>query len=260
MPIGTPDTLALLQLAGVTLIAAVVQGAVGFGFTALAVSFFLLILQSSDAVQLLIVINLVISLTLVGKLWQDVNRALWGRLVIGAFFGFPLGLLVFQHASVDQLKIVVGITVITFAILIVVWRRGGESGVEGGAEPALRYRSPSAVGAGALAGGMTTALGMPGPVLVLYLMAVGAGKKATRSISLMFFAVSYGGSLILQTTTVGVSGGVWITAGLLVPVAVVGALLGHVLARHVSEEAFRRVVLALVAVTGAYVLFDTFFS
>ena len=260
MPIGTPDTLALFQLAGVTLVAAVVQGTVGFGFTLLAVSFFLLILQSSDAVQLLIVVNLAISLALIGRLWQDVNRALWLRLVIGAFLGFPLGLVAFQRADVDQLKIVVGITMLTFVTLIVVWRRDTQGGAQGGADPTLLYRTPSAVGVGALAGGMTTALGMPGPVLVLYLTAVGAGKKATRSITLTFFAVSYGASLILQTVTVGVSGGVWIAAALLVPVAVGGALLGHALARHVSEAAFRRVVLTLVALTGAYVLFDTVLS
>jgi hypothetical protein len=39
----------------VTLVAAIVQGTIGFGFTLLAVSFFLLIVQSGDAIQLLIV-------------------------------------------------------------------------------------------------------------------------------------------------------------------------------------------------------------
>ena len=60
----------------------------GFGFTLLAVSFFLLIIQSGDAVQLLIVVNLAISLALISKLWRTVDRALWTRLVAGAFLGF----------------------------------------------------------------------------------------------------------------------------------------------------------------------------
>ncbi|MCH7957838.1 MAG: hypothetical protein IIB63_09820 [Proteobacteria bacterium] len=107
---------------------------------------------------------------------------------------------------------------------------------------------------------MTTALGMPGPAIVLYLTAVGAGKDATRSLSLTFFAVSYGASLILQSVTVGVGRGVWATAALLVPIAAVGALLGHALGKRVSEAAFRRVVLALVASSGAYVLLSTLLS
>ena len=252
IPIGTPDSLALIQLACVTLVAAAVQGALGFGFTLLAVSFFLLIIQSGDAVQLLIVINLAISLALIGRLWRNVNRALWTRLVIGAFLGFPLGLMAFQNADVDQLKVMVAATLLTFVAWTVLQRWSTQHGSD--ATP--RFRTPSAIGVGALAGGMTTALGMPGPALVLYLTAVGVGKEATRSISLTFFVVSYGVALILQAATVGVSTGVWVTAALLVPVAGVGALLGHVLARRVSETLFRRAVLTLVAATGAYVLFD----
>jgi uncharacterized membrane protein YfcA len=247
----------LAQLAGVTLVAAVVHGAVGFGFTLLAVTFFLLILQSGDAVQLLIIINLTVSLALIGRLWRDVNWALLMRLVIGALLGLPLGLMVFQNADVDQLKILAAVTILTFVALAVFGTRPGNAD-GAGARP--RFRTPSAVGVGALAGGMTTALGMPGPAIVLYLTAVGAGKDATRSLTLAFFTVSFGASLILQTATVGVSGGVWITAALLLPIAAVGALVGHALGSRVSESAFRRMVLTLVASSGAYVLFETLFS
>ena len=228
----------------------------GFGFTLLAVSSFLLIIQSNDAVQLLMVINLGISLALIGRLWRRVNRALLIRLVIGAFLGFPLGLMVFQSADVDQLKIMAAVTILVFVAVSVFRTRSAQHE----SDPTLRFGTPSAVGAGTLAGGMTTALGMPGPVLVLYLTASGAGKESTRSISLTFFAVSYGASLILQAATVGVSTGVWITAAVLVPVAAVGAFLGHVLARHISEARFRVAVLTLLAATGAYVLLDTLSS
>ena len=230
------------------------QGALGFGFTLLAVSFFLLIIQSGDAVQLLIVVNLAISLALIGKLWRTVDRALWIRLVAGAFLGFPLGLVAFQNADVDQLKLMVAATVLAF----VVWMALQKGGARQASDATPRFRTASAIGAGALAGGMTTALGMPGPAIVLYLTAVEVGKEATRSITLTFFAVSYGVSLILQAATVGVGRGVWVTAALLVPVAGVGALMGHVLARHISEALFRRIVLGLIAATVAVVLFDVF--
>ncbi len=256
MPIETPDTLALFQLAGVTLVAAVIQGAAGFGFTLLAVTFFLLIIQSGDAVHLLIIINLTISLALIGRLWRDVNRALWIRLVLGALLGLPLGLGVFQNADVNQLKILAAVVILTF-VALAVFRRP-DAADRPGLVP--RFWTPSAVGVGALAGGMTTALGMPGPAIVLYLTALGFGRDATRSLTLSFFAVSYGVSLILQTATVGVSRGVWITAAFLLPVAAVGAPLGHALGSRVSEVAFRRVVLTLVASSGAYVLLDTLLS
>ncbi len=249
----TVDAATLVQLAGVTLVAAVVQGAAGFGFTLLAVLFFLLIIGSGDAVQLLIIINFTISLALIGRLWRNVHRALWTRLVIGALMGLPLGLWTFQNADVDQLKVMAAVTLLAFVALAVLRkpRLGRGSDLE------LHFRTPSAVGVGLVAGGMTAALGMPGPAVVLYLTAVGTRKDATRSITLSFFAVSFGASLILQSTTVGVSVEVWISAGLLVPVAALGALLGHALARRISEAAFRKAVLTLVAATGVYVLLDT---
>ena len=55
LQIDSPGVINLVLLSGVTLLAAVVQGTVGFGFTLLAVSFFLLILQPTAAIQLLIV-------------------------------------------------------------------------------------------------------------------------------------------------------------------------------------------------------------
>ena len=68
------------QLIIVTLFAAIAQGVAGFGFTLLAVSFYLLILRSTDAVQLVILINLAISVVLVARLWHAVPRRLWALL------------------------------------------------------------------------------------------------------------------------------------------------------------------------------------
>lgn len=247
-------SLALLAL--VTLVASVVQGTAGFGFTLLAVSFFLLIIGSADAIPLLIIVNLAISLSLLRTLWRHVERALLSRLVIGSVLGFPLGLGAFQMADVNQLKIGAAGTILIFVAAAVIFRPAESSA----SDPQPRFRTASAVGVGSLAGAMTTALGMPGPVLMLYLAAVGSGKDAVRAMSLTFFVVAYGASLVLQATTVGLNRWVWVTAGLLVPVAVIGALLGHQLAKRVSERAFRAVVLVLIAATGTYVLFDALLS
>ena len=108
----------LVLLSAVTLLSAVVQSTVGFGFTLLAVSFFLLILQSATAIQLLIVLNLVISLWVVGNLWRNVPRALLIKLVAGATVGFPAGLALFNYASVDQLKLVVAAAILVFVPLL----------------------------------------------------------------------------------------------------------------------------------------------
>ncbi len=236
-----------------TLLAAVVQGTVGFGFTLLAVSFFLLILQSATAIQLLIVLNFVISLWVVRNVWHNVPRDLWLRLVAGAMVGFPAGLVLFNYASVDQLKVVVAVAILVFVPLLAFRHRPVP---EQGASLPI-YRSSSSIGVGILAGAMTTSLGMPGPVLVIYLTAHGADKDALRAISLAFFAVAYAVALVLQAVTFGVEGEVWMMAVVLVPVAAAGAQLGHRLSRRVTESTFRRAVLLLIGATGVYTLLTT---
>ncbi len=254
--IDSPGVISLVLLSGVTLLAAVVQGTVGFGFTLLAVSFFLLILQSATAIQLLIVLNIVISLWVVRDMWRNVPRDLWIKLVAGAVIGFPAGLVLFHYASVDQLKVVVAATIVVFVPLLAFRPR---SVPEHGASPPI-YRSSSSVGVGILAGAMTTSVGMPGPALVLYLTALGADKAAIRAISLTFFAVTYAAALLLQALTFGVEGEVWMMAVVLVPVAAVGAQLGHRLSKRVTESTFRRAVLVLIGATGVYTLLTTLIS
>jgi len=234
----------------VTLLAAVVQGTVGFGFSLLAVSFFLLILQSATAIQLLIVLNLVISLWIVRNMWRKVPRDLWLKLVAGAVIGFPAGLALFHYASVDQLKVVVATTLVVFVPLLAFRHRPVP---DPSASPPI-YRSSSSVGVGILAGAMTTSLGMPGPALIVYLTAIGADKDSLRAISLTFFTVTYAAALLLQALTFGVEGEVWMMAIVLVPVPAIGAQLGHWLSQRVTESTFRRSVLLLIGATGAYTL------
>lgn len=247
------SVISLVLLSAVTLLAAVVQSTVGFGFTLLAVSFFLLILQSATAIQLLIVLNLVISLWVVRNLWRNVPRALLIKLVAGATVGFPAGLALFNYASVDQLKLVVAAAILVFVPLLAFRHRSVTQ--EGPSFPI--HRSSSSVGVGILAGAMTTSLGMPGPALFLYLTSLGADKDALRAISLTFFAVAYAAALLLQALTFGVDGEVWMMAVVLAPVAAVGAQLGHRLSQRVTESTFRRAVLWLLGATGIYTLLTT---
>ena len=97
---------------------------------------------------------------------------------------------------------------------------------------------------------MTVALGMPGPPIMLYLTSIGIPKDMLRATAFAFFSVSYAFSLVLQSATVGVGRGVWIAAAVLLPIACVGALLGHWLSGKVGEAAFRRAVLVLLVVIG----------
>ena len=265
--IGALGLMDWAQLGLVTLLAAAVQGAVGFAFTLLAVSFFLLILQSAEAVQVLLVLNMVICGSLCLHLWKDVPLALWRLLMAGAVVGVPVGVAAFAYANLTAIYLAVAVVILVFTVALA-WQKApmvatgsgdgssdaADSLSAGGSAP---YRSQSVFGVGTVAGVMTAALGMPGPVLVLYLTAIGIDKATFRAVSLTLFTALYVAALLLQSATVGIPGRVWITAAALVPLAWAGAALGHAWARHIDEILFRRFVLLLLAATGSYMLITT---
>ena len=258
-----------LQLALVTLLAATVQGAVGFAFTLLALPFFLLVLESTEAIQILLVLNMVVPLCLIRRVWKDVPRDLWRLLLTGAVFGSPLGMIAFVFASLETVKVVVGVVVLALAGVLAL-RRTSPPGEPMPATPSYvanasldpdstgaTYRSPSVVIVGVAAGAMTSALGLPGPVTVLYLTGIGVGKTAFRALSLSLFVILYTLALLLQSATVGVPRRVWLAAATLAPLAGIGALVGHALARKIGEETFGWLVLILLFATGTYLLITT---
>lgn len=267
-----------LQLGLVTVLAATVQGAIGFAFTLLALPLFLLVLESTEAIQILLVLNLVVPLCLVRHLWRDAPTDLARLLIMGAVLGLPLGMVMFAYASLDTVKVVVGALVLAFAGVLAL--RPSSLAAEpststpepptGSAVPSEdasnprsansqtpRYCKPSVLLVGVAAGAMTSALSMPGPVLVLYMTGIGLSKTAFRALSLSLSVFLYSAALVLQAATVGVPPRVWITVATLVPLAWVGGLAGHALAGRIGETTFLRLVLLLLLATGLYTLITT---
>ena len=267
------------QLIVVTLLAAIAQGVAGFGFTLLAVSFYLLILRSTDAVQLVILINLAISVVLVARLWHAVPRRLWALLAGGGLLGFPVGLWVFAHTDLEFIELAVAGVTIAFAVAVLLQetRRAGARGASpppaaddvgesidasaaglevSAAGVEVAHRSVSALAVGMSAGALTSSLGMPGPPVALYLTGLGLDKTTFRALALSTFIVMQAGSLLGQSLFIGIDTRVWAYALVLVPVAALGATAGHRLCHHVTERVFRRLVLLLLLATGAYMLYQ----
>ncbi len=244
-----------VQLVIVTLLAAVAQGIAGFSFTLLAVSFFLVALGSTDAVQLVIVINFAISVVLVARLWRAVPLRLWALLAGGGMLGFPLGLWVFARADLGLIELAVALVTIGFAAAVAAQEARPVPLPAAATVQAPPYRPVSAVAIGVAAGALTSSVGAPGPPVALYLTRLRLDKTTFRGLAMATFIVMQIGSLVGQVVYVGVGSQVWRHAVVLVPVAALGAAMGHGLCRYVSERTFRRVVLALLFATGGYMLY-----
>lgn len=239
-----PGVFAGLALAAFT--AAIIQAAAGFGFAILAVPVFLLVLESLAAIQIAAVASFALSLVLLPRLWHTAPKDLLAALGLGSLAGFPIGMAVFQAADMSTAKLAVGLLVAIFAVVLLL---RDYAGVIPNAAFQAKSR-PRDFAIGVVSGVMSAAFAMPGPAVLIYLAALNVSKDASRALTLTLFAFSYGAVTALHALWGGMTTHTWALAAMLVPVVLLGAVAGHLVARRLSEPGFRVVVLAILLVSG----------
>ena len=249
-------TVALLLLGSVG--GAVVQSATGFGFAIVAAPMFLAAMNSHAALQVLVVIHLVKTAMLLPGIWAMVPMRLFKALVLGAAVGSPIGLLFFMSLDVRALKLTVGILILLFTGLLIAREMGwlarvfptGPGAATTDDEMTSAPPSPLAYVTGAISGGMTSLLVMPGPPLMLYLAGAPLPHAHARALAIAFFGLCYLFVTALNTFWAGMGEGVWLLALAMVPAVYLGTLAGRRIARHVTQGSYRVAVLALLVLSG----------
>jgi uncharacterized protein len=228
----------------IVLFASLLQTCTGFGFAIFATPFLLFFYPAQTAIQLNIILSIVLSLLMVPKVRDDVDRVLLGRLVKGSIPGAAAGIGVFVLLNVDLLRLVIGIVVLSLSALLILRFRIN-------AKPAWDFA------AGAISGLFTTSLGMPGVPLLLYFSGTELDKATLRSTTLSFFLFIYAVALAMQMLFASTNDQIWFTALALLPSLVVGMLLGQILFRHINQEMFRYLTLFILLATGGYLVLSS---
>jgi len=238
----------------VTFLAATVQSATGFGFGLIAVSAFLIVLNSVAAIQLVMIITLVMSCVHWPKLRGIAPGYLLKWLSIGCLLGFPLGILVYNQLDLDTIKVLVALLIILISAQNA-WHllRKAKTPSAHGQSP---YRRSTVTGVGIASGLMASSMAMPGPAVMLYLSRSALSKDEIRATILTFFLFSYGGALLLQATLIGIESQTWITAAALTPSAIAGMIAGHLLSKKINQQVFKGLVLVILLLTGLFMLLN----
>jgi uncharacterized membrane protein YfcA len=240
-----------IYLAIVTLLAATIQSATGFGFGLIAVPVFLLILNSSDAIQITMIIVLFMSIADWMKLKGQGSKHLLLWLVVGMVLGFPFGIYIFLNFELHLIKIMLALIIIIFSVFNLI--RLFRDGSTGPVQSPTKKRWPVAL-AGYFGGLLSASMAMPGPPVMLYLVHKGFDKTVIRATILTFFIFAYAGSVLLQYTIIGISGSTWTTSLTLVPVGLIGVLCGHAIAHRINQKLFRIIVLNILILMALVML------
>ncbi|SHK35822.1 sulfite exporter TauE/SafE family protein [Desulforamulus aeronauticus] len=257
-------------LAGlIVFVASMSQAAIGFGFAVVATPFLLLVFNSRDVIQMSIMLSFLIAVILTPKIKDEINDDMLKRLIIGSLLGIPVGLFFFAYVSLSVLKLTVSIVILALTFFLISrWYTAKGDSFAVGEEPAPFSSSfkkwlqepeqRNEILVGLCAGTLTTSVGMPGVPLALYFAMNNTPKGTVRSTTLAFFIFVYILSMVIQALTVKISWPVVIASSYLIPAAIAGVYLGHILFDKIDQKMFQIITNGILVITGFYMLLKSF--
>ncbi len=223
----------------VIILAAAVSGLIGFGLAVVGVPLLLIFFEPAEVVVLIALISLFTNAVIVQDSWREVEVRSVLSLMPWAVIGLVLGTEILRSANPDYIRLGVGVIVVLSAVLLL--RDVALRSIEG------RWGT---VLAGASSGALATSTGIAGPPIVLLFAARGLPKASFRASNAAYFLV-LSVAIIVTLFARGIveTPELWIAAAL-VPAAFIGKTLGTALVKRLSNEAFRRITLTVVLLTG----------
>jgi uncharacterized protein len=227
----------------VVFVASFVMGLTGFGIALVAMAFLPYVMEPATAIVLLTIYALVFSLVVVVQLRRDLTPRALVDLTLGTLAGTPPGVWLLASLPVSLLNRLIGAVLVLVVVLEA--RRALPERVHGRGWALL---------AGFLAGLVGGAVGTPGPPVIVYATTQGWSPRTMKANIMGFFVLNQGAILLgywwagLLTPPV-----LTLTAALALP-ALAGALLGMALFGRLDPVRFRRIVFALLLVSGLVLL------
>lgn len=243
-----PDPIQLAIAAGVTLIAGLVKGTIGFAMPMILISAFSAFLPAPLALALMILPTLVTNI--VQAFWQG-RAAAWAsvgkfRLHIGAVI---VGLMISSQfvTLIPQTALLAGLgaPILGFAL----WQLAGQN-----LAMPIRHRARAEIALGLVGGLYGGISGIWGPPLLVLLLSLHTEKQEALRVQGVVFLI---GSLVL--TGAHLASGVLnaqtlpLSALMVIP-ALIGNLVGLAVQNRLDAQRFRHWTLILLALTGANLL------
>ena len=224
------------------LVAAIVRGFSGFGFSLLAITAISLILPVPQIVPSIFLLEIAASINLIPSIWRDIHWRSLIWLMAGYVIGLPLGVYALVNAPAAPAQIALGLLVIGTAILML---RGFHLAKTPGA-------AASTV-TGAASGLLNGAFGIGGPPVVLFYFSTPAAAAVGRASVIAFFLSTdtLGLAELARNGLVTQQSFVQFVAWL--PALIIGVFIGAKGFKHMDAAKFRKAVLwilILLAVIG----------
>ena len=252
------DLLAYFQLSLVeiyfviftVLIASIIRGFNGFGFSATCISGFSFILPAIEIVPIILALEVIISIFMVPYIWNKIDWGFVLKILIGIMIGSPVGLYLLRHLNPETTHLSVCLSIIFFSFLL----------MKGYSNQKIN-NDYGKIFTGIISGilnGLTTLGGMP---VALFLLVTSIQPAVIRgSLAALFFLTDiYAFALsfvagIVDTTTI------YRTLPLII-ILPIGVYIGDKFFVKSKEETYRKVVfyfLIFISIFGVFRAINNF--
>jgi uncharacterized membrane protein YfcA len=240
------DPVTLFFLAVIVVCAYSVFGITGFGAAMVAVPISSHFVPLTVIVPVILLTDLVATLTVGLKNWRKLNIIELLRIAPLMLVGIALGVLALQEFSASFMLFALGI----FVVLHSAW------GLYKKDTPDTAISSNWAYVAGTLGGIFGAAFGTGGPIYTIYLMRRISDAEVLRTTMAVVIFISG----ILRLVVFGVFGvyandDLYMLALILVPFCLLGVLIGSKLRYKISHQSLRKLMLQLLLIGGISVIF-----
>lgn len=237
----------LLLAGAIVFVAMVVRGFTGFGGALLMVPLLGLVWDVRLAIVVVACIQLTTGAMLVTMSRKSVSREVLTPVVVVGIAGLVAGSYLLARLPVEWIARIVGVVSIVLGLTSLIRR---VAIAQASAKPPVAVTA----GVGLTAGLLHGLVGTSGPVMVPYLQRVLPSPAVMRATLLAYFflldVLRIGGYLQLGI----IDGTVARWSLLLIPVAVIGSIVGARIHVQVSDNVFRIAVASLLIVAGALLL------
>lgn len=235
------DLVALLAFAAAAFVGAIVAGVAGFAFGLVAAALWLHILAPAQTAALIVAFGLVIQGMSTWRLRRAIRPGRVLPFMLGAAAGVPLGVAVLGWVSPAAMRVGVGVLLVVYGLHGLARPRLPAVTAGGGALDAV---------IGCANGVLGGATGLSGVVTTVWCGLRGWPRDEQRAVfqpvtvaTFVMIVLWLGGAGMIRTDTA-------ILFALGLPAVLAGTWLGLRLYGKVDEDGFRRIVLALLLVSG----------
>jgi hypothetical protein len=236
----------LAWIAGCIAFASFAQTLSGFGFSLLAVPLMTLVVSPHDAVVVATIIGAVSTTSQAVIDRKHVDASIAKRLVMASYAGMPFGLLAFIFVSETGLRLVLGVVVVSAAILLL---RG------------FRLKDESQHFdwlLGIVSGFLSTSTSTNGPPLVFLMQARRLDPATFRATINTVFAVVNVGALVLFVSAGKVNANNLSGVAVALPALGVAIAVGYSVRRLITQERFNTLVISLLFLSAISVIVSAF--